>query len=145
MQTEGLNDAYLKYILCIYELSRQEMDVSCVRIAKRLHVSKPSVSNMLERMMKQGLLVKEKYGKTYLTDKGYLAARKLKENTDFLKEQIAVLKLSLSEEEICKAAYLLAAAFPEKDFAEECGIGSRIPPVEKSGRIEKTYIKEDGT
>ena len=119
MQTEGLNEAYLKYILCIYELSRQEMDVSCVSIAKKLRVTKPSVSNMLERMMKQDLLVKEKYGKIYLTDKGYLAAKKLKENTDFLKEQISVLKLSLSEEELCKAAYLLAAAFPEKDFAEK--------------------------
>ena len=144
MQTEGLNEAYLKYILCIYELSRQEMDVSCVSIAKRLHVTKPSVSNMLERMMKQGLLVREKYGKTYLTDKGYLAARKLKENTEFLKEQISILKLPLSEEELCKAAYLLAAAFPEKDFAEKCGTGSRIPPMEKKGRIDKTYIKEDG-
>ena len=71
-----------KYILCIYELSRQELNVSCVSIAKKLNVTKPSVSNMLERLMKQGLLVKEKYGKTYLTDKGYLAARELKENME---------------------------------------------------------------
>ena len=41
-----------------------------MEVARTLDVTKPSVVRVLESLMRGGLVVKERYGKIYLTDRG---------------------------------------------------------------------------
>ena len=69
---DRLSETHLRYLLTIYHLGQTVPDVSVIQIAQTLNVSKPYVNNMLNNLMDKGLLVKERYGKIYLTDTGFL-------------------------------------------------------------------------
>jgi len=86
-----LTEAHLNYILSIYEISKDTADVSSCSIAKELGVSKPSVSAMLSALMARHLLIKERYGKVYLTDDGYAIAMRLERNIKMLEEKIPLM------------------------------------------------------
>ena len=49
--------AFEEYCECIFELREDDLDVIRVRIAERLNVSRASVSQMIDRMTKAGLVV----------------------------------------------------------------------------------------
>lgn len=49
--------AFEEYCECIYELHEDNLDVIQARIADRLRVSRPSVSEMVHRMHAEGLLI----------------------------------------------------------------------------------------
>ena len=112
-----LTETHLRYLLAIYDLSRVTPDVGAVEIAKILKVSKPSVTRMLGILMDRKLLVRERYGKVYLTDAGFLAARDFKRKVERLRQLIPQMGLALNEEELLDAAYVLAAALPEYAFS----------------------------
>ena len=48
--------AFEEYCECIFELHEDELEVIQARIAERLHVSRASVSQMIEKMSKAGLV-----------------------------------------------------------------------------------------
>jgi DtxR family Mn-dependent transcriptional regulator len=48
--------AYEEYCECIYELREDDLDVIQARIAERLQVSRPAVSEMIKRMETDGLI-----------------------------------------------------------------------------------------
>ena len=52
--------AFEEYCECIFELHEDELEVIRVRIAERLNVSRASVSQMIERMSREGLVVSER-------------------------------------------------------------------------------------
>ena len=110
-----LTDTHYRYLLTIYELSRTTLDVGAASVARAMQVSKPSVTRMLKVLMDKGLLVKERYGKIYLTDRGVLLAKKLSDRVGRLKERIPKMELELTEEELGKLAGAMAAVLPE-DF-----------------------------
>lgn len=112
----GLTETHLRYLLTIYDLGRTTPDVGAVEIAKALGVSKPSVTRMLGVLMDRGLLVRERYGKVYLTDTGFLLARDFKKKVERLRGLIPQMGLALSEEELLDAACVLAAALSERAF-----------------------------
>lgn len=58
------------YIEIIYELIREKGYAKPVDIANHLHVTKPTVTGMLNKLGDEQLLVHEKYGGIILTDKG---------------------------------------------------------------------------
>ena len=62
-----LREAHLRYLLAIYELGRTQPDVGTLDIANALGYTKASVTKMAGTLMDMGLLVREKYGKIYLT------------------------------------------------------------------------------
>ena len=70
-----LTAAHLRYLLAIYEVSRTHLDISSRSIAEKLGVTKPSVVRILNLLMEQGMIVKEYYGKIYLTDRGIWVAK----------------------------------------------------------------------
>lgn len=109
-----LSRAHLRYLYTIYEISKRTPDVSSASISKCLRVSRPSVSRMLGALMKENLLVKKRYGKIYLTDKGFLLARDFDRKVCCLKRCIPRMCLPLSEGETAEAACVLAAVFLEK-------------------------------
>lgn len=58
------------YIEIIYELIREKGYAKPVDIANHLHVTKPTVTGMLNKLGDEQLLIHEKYGGIILTDKG---------------------------------------------------------------------------
>ncbi|MDN0033004.1 MarR family transcriptional regulator [Oscillibacter valericigenes] len=114
-----LSSSHLKYLLTIYELSKTTLDVGAAEVARAMKVSKPSVTRMLGILMERGLLVRERYGKIYLTDKGILLARDFGSRVALLKARIPALGLPLTEEELLESAYLLASELPEHVFAPQ--------------------------
>lgn len=72
-----LREAHLRYLLAIYELGKSTPDVGTQAVAKALNCSKASVTKMMATLMDMNLLVREKYGKIYLTDTGFLLAKDL--------------------------------------------------------------------
>ena len=72
-----LREAHLRYLLAIYELGKSNPDVGTQAVAKALNCSKASVTKMMATLMDMNLLVREKYGKIYLTDTGFLLAKEM--------------------------------------------------------------------
>ncbi len=106
-----ISSTHLRYLVAIYEISQKTPDVCSASVANRMQVSKPSVARMLVTPMKKQLIVKELYGKIYLTDKGFLLACEFDQKVRLLTERIPRMGLRLTEEEIDTAACAMAAAF----------------------------------
>ena len=71
-----LTSAHLRYLLAIYEVSRTHLDISSRSIAEKLGVTKPSVVRIMNLLMERGMIVKEHYGKIYMTDRGIWVANR---------------------------------------------------------------------
>mgnify|MGYP000128129724 CR=1 FL=1 len=125
---DRLSETHLRYLLTIHHLGQTVPDVSVIQIARTLNVSKPSVTNMLNNLMDKGFLVKERYGKIYLTDTGFLLAKNFELRVEALCERLPSLNLDLSEDEQLNTAYLLAATLPTHIF-EKLGIRT-VQPID---------------
>jgi len=68
--------AFEEYCECIFELREDNMDVIQARVAERLNVSRPSVSEMIKRMESEGL-IKLSGAKITLTKKGETLAERV--------------------------------------------------------------------
>ena len=67
--------AFEEYCECIFELAEDDVDVIQARIAERLNVSRPAVSEMMRRLEAEGLIETGKGIR--LTDDGQLLATKV--------------------------------------------------------------------
>ena len=85
-------------------------------IAEKLGVTKPSVVRVLNLLMERGMIVKEYYGKIYLTDRGIFVAREVKKQLDEVLAHFPPVKETLTDEERFTAALALTAALPERVF-----------------------------
>ena len=108
-----ISSAHLRYLYTIYEISKTVPDVCSANVAKEMRVSKPSVARMLNILMKKQLIVKELYGKIYLTDKGFLLARDFDCKVRLLTERIPRMGLALTEEETYAAACAICVGRPD--------------------------------
>lgn len=108
-----LREAHLRYLLAVYELGRSKPDVGTLDIAKTLNCSKASVTKMMGVLMDMGLLVREKYGKIYLTDTGFLLAKDLLVCVKVVRERLPALGLDLTEEETEDYVRMMAMNLPE--------------------------------
>ena len=68
--------AFEEYCECIFELHEDNLDVIQARVADRLSVSRPSVSEMIKRMEAEGL-IRLRGTKIVLTDEGNVLATKV--------------------------------------------------------------------
>jgi len=68
--------AFEEYCECIYELDEDDVDVIQARIADRLLVSRPAVSEMIKRMETEGLVITGK-GSIKLTNQGKALAEQV--------------------------------------------------------------------
>lgn len=94
-----LREAHLRYLLAIYELGKRKPDVGTQDIAKALNCSKASVTKMMGILMELKLLVRERYGKIYLTDTGFLLAKELLRCVELVHERLPAMGFELTEEE----------------------------------------------
>ena len=94
-----LRKSQLRYLLVIYEQGKINPDVGTVAIAKALGCSKASVTKMMTTLMDMGLLVRERYGKIYLTDTGFLLAKELHQCVMRINARLPAMGLGLTAEE----------------------------------------------
>jgi len=65
------------YLRGIYILEEERGQIKSIDLAHYLHVSKPSVSEMVMELNKEGLITHKKYSKLKFTSKGKKIAKKL--------------------------------------------------------------------
>ena len=108
-----LRETHLRYLLAVYELGKTGSEVGIQNVAKALSCSKASVTNMMAALMDQKLLVREKYGKIYLTDTGFLMAKDLLRCLEVLYERLPSMGLDLTTEEFQNLAHIMVVHLPE--------------------------------
>ena len=108
-----LTAAHLRYLLAIYEVSRTHLDISSRSIAEKLGVTKPSVVRILNLLMEQGMIVKEYYGKIYLTDRGIWVAKRVQQELDAILAHFPPVSGELTDEEKWSAALAMTSALPQ--------------------------------
>src|SRR5690606_2983022 len=88
--------AFEEYCECIFELAEDDVDVIQARIAERLQVSRPAVSEMIRRLESEGLLTTD--GGIQLTDTGLALAQTVVRRHRLAERFLTdVLKLSWAE------------------------------------------------
>lgn len=102
-----LREAHLRYLLAIYELGKSNPDVGTQAVAKALNCSKASVTKMMAILMDMNLLVREKYGKIYLTDTGFLRC------VELIHERLPAMGFDLTEEEARDFVRTMVVNLPE--------------------------------
>ena len=111
-----LTSAHLRYLLAIYEVSQTHLDISSRSIAEKLGVTKPSVVRIMNLLMERGMIVKEHYGKIYMTDRGIWVAKQVDRELKTILTHFPPVSEPLSEEERFTA---MTSALPERIFTGE--------------------------
>lgn len=114
-----LTSAHLRYLLAIYEISRIHLDISSRSVAEKLGVTKPSVVRILNLLMERGMIVKEHYGKIYLTDRGLWVAKQVSRELDTILDHFPPVEGDLTGEEKLNAALAMTSALPDRIFTGE--------------------------
>ena len=114
-----LTSAHLRYLLAIYEVSQTHLDISSRSIAEKLGVTKPSVVRIMNLLMERGMIVKEHYGKIYLTDRGIWEAKQVDRELKAILEHFPPVSAPLSSEERFSAALAMTSALPDRLFTGE--------------------------
>lgn len=114
-----LTSAHLRYLLAIYEVSQTHLDISSRSIAEKLGVTKPSVVRIMNLLMEHGMIVKEHYGKIYMTDRGIWVAKQVDQELKTILDHFPPVSGALSDEERFTAALAMTSALPERIFTGE--------------------------
>lgn len=114
-----ISDTSLRYLFVIYAISRTKMVVSSMEVARALDVTKPSVVRVLESLMRRGFVVKERYGKIYLTDRGAFVVHYYQQILDQILAQFPALPFPVDDTQREIAACAMAAALPDEDFRQK--------------------------
>ena len=116
-----LTDSNLRYLLAIHHLAQQNTEVSPLALAQAMGVTKPSVTSILTSLMKQGVIVRRRYGKIYITDRGVLYARYYDELVEKILQHFP-LEGDFTTEEKEDAALAMAAALPAREVDARCAV-----------------------
>ena len=103
------------YLRGIYHFMEDNKEVKSVELADYLNITKPSVSQMLQELDKEGLIDYKKYSRLKLTDKG----RKIAEKVTFkhrIIETFLKSMLKINSTEIHEEAHRLEHAFSDKSI-----------------------------
>ena len=114
-----LTAAHLRYLLAIYEVSRTHLDISSRSIAEKLGVTKPSVVRIMNLLMEHGMIVKEHYGKIYMTNRGIWVAKQVRKELERILAHFPPVSAPLTEEERFNAALAMTSALPDRIFTGE--------------------------
>lgn len=123
------------YLKCIYELSQGQRKMTNKEIAQEMRVSAPAVSEMIKKMISEGLITKDKVLGYDLTQKGLLLVSDLYRKHRLI-ESFLVRDLHYTADEIHQEAEVLehtvSTTFIDRleenlDFPEFCPHGGSIP------------------
>ncbi len=109
MEAESLSVREADYLIALYLAGRGDGVVRAKDIASMLGVAKPTVSLMLKKLLRLGLVVKVRPGYK-LTDEGLRLAREIVWRHGVVEE--ALSRLGLSKDEACCVARLIELNIP---------------------------------
>ena len=115
-----LTDSCLRYLLAIYELGQASPEVSPMALAKAMGVTKPSVTSILTQLAKHKVVVRRRYGKIYLTDRGILYARYYDGLVHKILESFPFAPGVFTPEECRAAAIAMAVSLPAREVDAKC-------------------------
>ena len=118
MQILRASEDYLETMLMMKE---KHGYIRSIDIAEYLGVTKPSVTSILTSLMKQGVIVRRRYGKIYITDRGVLYARYYDELVEKILQHFP-LEGDFTTEEKEDAALAMAAALPAREVDARCAV-----------------------
>ncbi len=105
------------YLRGIYILEEEKGEIKAVDLAHYLNVSKPSVSEMVKELNREGLVSYKKYSKVRFTPKGRKIAKKLTSKHRLI-ESFLKNMLKISSKNIHKEAHRLEHAFSDESIAK---------------------------
>ena len=105
------------YLRGLYILDERNGDIKSIDLANYLNVSKPSVSEMIKELVKEGLILHKKYSNLEFTSKGRRIARRLTSKHRlielFLKDVLKINSKNIHEE-----AHRLEHAFSDESIGK---------------------------
>jgi len=98
------------YIEAIYNIISRKGYVRTKDIAAELNVTSPSVSAMLKKLQKEGLVFYEKYGGITLTPEGEKIAKAVNQRHETLKKLLKIIFVSedVAEQDACNLEHSLS-------------------------------------
>jgi len=105
------------YLRAVYHLMEENKEVRSVEVADYLNVTKPSVSEMLKELSKEGLIEYKKYSKVKLTGKGHKIAQKLTSKHRIIESFLKKI-LKIDSENIHEEAHRLEHAFSDESISK---------------------------
>ena len=117
MKIQKASEDYLESMLMMKE---QHGYIRSVDVADHLGVTKPSVTSILTSLMKQGVIVRRRYGKIYITDRGVLYARYYDELVEKILQHFPLTGEGFTPEECYSAAVAMAVSLPAREIDEKC-------------------------
>ncbi|RLG60397.1 transcriptional regulator MntR [Candidatus Geothermarchaeota archaeon] len=92
------------YVEAIYQLIRKSGYARVSDISSMLRVQPPSVTEMLQKLAKENLVIYERYKKVKLTPKGEKLAKEVIKKHETLKEFLRILGVDekIAEKDACK-------------------------------------------
>ena len=101
------------YLRGIYHLMEDDPDVKSVDLADYLNITKPSVSEMLQQLNREGLVEYKKYSKLKFTSKGKKIAQKLTFKHRII-ESFLKNMLRINSDDVHEEAHRLEHAFSDE-------------------------------
>lgn len=105
------------YLRGVYILEEEKGEIKSIDLAHYLNVSKPSVSEMIQELKKDGLISYRKYSKLKFTSKGRKIARKLTSKHRLIELFLKNI-LKINSKHIHKEAHRLEHAFSDESIAK---------------------------
>lgn len=87
------------YLETIYNLAKEKGEIRTSDIAKTLNLKKPSVTQMMQRLKREGCVLYDPYSKIQLTPKGKKIGKKVAERHEVLSEFFTLLKIDKRTQE----------------------------------------------
>jgi len=112
------------YLEAILELSEASKSVKSIDVAKKLDVSRASVNRAINILKEQGYITQERYSDIYLTEKGIVEGKLIKETHEMLENfLIDILGVSqeTGEKDACMIEHCLSDETKQKlkEFVEK--------------------------
>ena len=113
MYTQNKED----YLRGLYILKEEKGEIKSIDLAHYLNVSKPSVSEMVQELNKEGLISYRKYSKLKFTPKGRRIAQKLTSKHRLIELFLRDI-LKINSKNIHEEAHRLEHAFSDDSIAK---------------------------
>lgn len=146
---EPLSATVEEYLETIYNMSAEDEVVIGARLAEKFHVSAPTVTEMLKRLVRDGYIEMDIKRQVTLTEEGNRAAeavlRRHRLTERFLVDMLG-MQWHQVHEEACRMEHFISGAVEDRVIASlnsptTCPHGNPIPGAVVNAR---TYLKDQG-
>lgn len=146
---EALTATVEEYLETIYNMTAEKEVVIGARLAEKFHVSPPTVTEMLKRLVRDGYIEMDQKRQVSLTESGYCAAeavlRRHRLTERFLVDMLG-MQWHQVHEEACRLEHFISGAVEERvlaslNFPTTCPHGNPIPGQVPSAR---SYLQDQG-